>query len=681
MMKNVLLLFVCSFFFFPTHAQVTILDFESPETSTTFQHFGSTIDGTIVDPVDNPAPGGENESATVGIHVKPAVAETWAGAFSNPDPSLPVDLTGNQKIAIKVFMDHLGSVSLKLENSPNGGSNWVITVPNTKVNEWETLIFDPTIPSIEAPNAPAAGFSYARVVLFFDFGNAGTGEDVVSYFDDLQTLAPPPTTVTILDFEDTPTSTVFQYFGSSLDGTFTQVVTNPLQEGINTSNSVTEFIKPIGAQTWAGAFSNPGPETPVTIDAGTIVCIDVLMDHIGNLTLKLENSATGPNWVTTVANTLVGEWEKLCFDPTAPSIEAPFEPASGVYTTVTLFFDFGSEVTDEDVVSYFDNIVTETSGAPSLRVVTFRVDMNNYTENFDNVYISGSFNNWAGDANELLDPDFDGIYEGSIEVVNGAYEYKVTLDNWAVQEEFSGFEECTKVDASGQFVNRLLLISGDTEIPEFCFNSCYDCGNEVLITFRLGFGGEVPSGDGVWLAGGGNFDVPGGKYRMGDDDLDGIYEITVPRAVGFGSFYTFTNGNCPDYSCKESLVDLECGDPDNFNDRTLPPVLQDTIIETCFGTCSTDVMCTTGLNHLTADSNLFSIWGNPSANGSSILNFGDDLSSKNIRLTNAMGQVLKTWQTGDGISSFQIQTSGLQSGMYYVTVFSENKFYTRKLIL
>lgn len=682
MMKNLLLL-VFSFFFFTAQSQTTILDFETTETSTTFQHFGSTIDGSIVDPVANPDVSGENVSATVGIHVKPAVAETWAGAFSNPDPLNPVDLTGNQKIAVKVFMDHIGSVSLKLENSTNGGSNWVITVPNTKVNEWETLVFDPTIPSIEAPNTPAAGFTYPRVVLFFDFGTPGTGVDVTNYFDDIQTLPPPPTTVTILDFEDAPTSTVFQYFGSSLDGMFTQVVANPLPEGINNSGFVTEFVKPAGALTWAGAFSNPNPATPVTIDAGTQVCIDVLMDHIGNLTLKLENSASGPNWVTTVENTSVGEWQKLCFDPSAPSIEAPFEPANGVYTTVTLFFDFGVEGGAEDVVNYLDNIVTETSGAPTQRVVNFRVDMNNYSNNFDHVYLSGSFNNWSGTANELVDPEFDGIYEGSIEVVNGAYEYKISLDNWAAQEQFTGFEECTKYDQSGEFVNRLLLVSGDTDVPEFCFNSCYDCGNEVTITFRLGFDGlTTPSPDGVWLAGGGNFDVPGGKYQMGDDDLDGIYEITVPRAVGFSSFYAFANGNCPDYSCKEDLSAAgDCGDPNNFFDRTLPPVNSNVVIDHCFGNCPTGSLCTVGLNDLTSDSNVFSLWGNPSSNGSSILDFGTDTQSKNIQLTNTLGQVIKVWQTGEGTNSFQIPTQGLPSGMYYVTVFAGNKFYTRKLTL
>ena len=664
-------------------AQTTILDFETTETSTTFQYFGSSIDGTLNATVPNPNPAGENVSATVANFVKPAVAEVWAGAFSNPNPIALVDLVSNDRIAIKVYMDHIGSLSLKLEQSTDGGDNWIITVPNTKVNEWETLIFDPAIPSIEAPNTPALGHTYQRVVLFFDFGTGGTGTDVTSYFDDIVTLPPAPVVTTILDFEAPETSTGFQYFGSALDGTFTTVVANPNASGINTSANVTQYVKPAVAEVWAGAFSNPNPTTPVTLDAGSQICINVLMDHIGNLALKLEQGTSGQaNWVTQVSNTLVGEWEQLCFDPTVPSIESPNEPASGTYQRIVLFFDFGTGGTGTDVTSYFDNIVVVSTGAPQTRVVHFSVDMNSYTENFDSVFVSGTFNNWSGNANPLADPDFDGVWEGDIEVVNGAYEYKVTLDNWNAQEQFEGFEECTRRDPSGQFVNRLLLVSGDTELSPFCFNSCYACGQEVDITFRLGFGGtHIPSPDGVWLAGGGNFDVPGGKFEMADDDLDGIYEITVPRAIGFNSYYTFTNGNCPDYSCKENIEGQSCANPDNFNDRHLDAVSEDTVIETCFGECTTNTKCSVGLGDLQQDQRVFDLVGNPAVNGSTMLTFGTSYDSqKFITVSTLLGQVMHTATVSQGASQYLYETTDLPSGLYLVSVTDGNQFYTRKLM-
>jgi hypothetical protein len=681
MIKNLLALLTLLFVVGYVEAQTTILDFESAGTSTTFQYFGSSLDGTLNQVVPNPDPTGENTSSMVANLIKPAVAEVWAGCFSNPVPGTPVDLTFNNKVAIKVWMDHIGNLALKLENSTDGGSNWVITVPNTKVNQWETLVFDASIPSIEAPNTPAAGHTYTTVTLFFDFGTAGTGTDVTNYFDDVVTLPPPPVVTTILDFETPGTSTGFQYFGSAQDGTFTDVVANPDASGINTSSQVTHYVKPAVAEVWAGAFSNPNPATPVSLESNSQVCIKVWMDHIGNLALKLENSATGnSNWVTTVANTTTNQWEEICFDVSVPSIEAPFEPAAGTYNTVTLFFDFGTAGTGTDVTSYFDDIVVKSTGAPQAHTVHFKVDMNNYSGNFDKVYVSGTFNNWSGDANPLTDPEFDGIWEGDITATNGSYEYKVTLDNWAAQEQFLGFEECTKKDPSGQFVNRLLLVSGDTDLPNFCYNSCYACGQEAQITFRLGMGTVTPNPDGVWLAGGGNFDIPGGKYKMQDDNGDGVYEITMPRALGFSSYYDFANGPCPDYSCKEDLTGQSCGDPNNYNDRFLTAVQGDVTLETCFGTCYTDVACTTGTVTPQSDSQVFDLLGNPPVNGQSQLTFGENIQGeKYITLSNTLGQTIRQWHVDEGVTSQSMSTSGLPSGLYFVTVKAGNHFYTRKL--
>src|SRR5688500_1942876 len=199
MIKNLLSLLAILLIVTSTEAQTVILDFEGSATSTTFQYFGSSLDGTLTQVVPNPDPTGENTSSTVSNFIKPAVAEVWAGAFSNPNPGTPVDLTFHNKVAIKVWMDHIGSLTLKLENSTDGGPNWLITVPNTQINAWETLIFDTTIPSIEAPNTPAAGYTYSTVTLFFDFGSPGTGTDVISYFDDITTLPPAPVVTTILD--------------------------------------------------------------------------------------------------------------------------------------------------------------------------------------------------------------------------------------------------------------------------------------------------------------------------------------------------------------------------------------------------------------------------------------------------------------------------------------------------
>lgn len=666
-------------------AQTTILDFETPGTSTNFQYFGSSLDGTLGQIIANPNPSGINTSSTVAEHIRPGDALVYAGAFSNPAPATAIDLTVNGKISIKVHMDHIGSLSLKLEASSNGGDNWVITVPNTLVNQWEELVFDVNLPSIEPPFTAAAGHTYANVVVFFDFQTPGTGADVTNYFDDV-VASPASGTVCnpVLDFETPEFTTNFQYFGSGLDGTLNQNIPNPNSSGINTSSTVAEHVRPGDALTYAGAFSNPAPTTAIDLVNNSKIKVKVHMDHIGTFSVKLEGSPDGgSNWITTVANTQVNQWEELEFDANLPSIEAPFTTAAGfTYATLVFFFDFGTAGTGTDVTSYFDDICLEGSSGPQVRTVNFQVDMNSYTSNFDQVYLSGTFNNWSGDGNPLSDDNADGIWEGSLTVPVGAYEYKVTLDNWAAQEAFIGTEECTINDPSGQFVNRRLLVTTDQDLPKFCFNSCYACGDEVKINFRLGMGSVTPNPEGVWLAGGGNFDVPGGKYKMNDDDLDGIYELLVPRQKGFQSYFTFTNGPCADYSCKEDLTGLSCANPDNFNDRLLPAVQSDTTYATCFGLCTDNAECIVeGANDLQNGIASFDIKGNPTLTGLAVLDFGDNTyAARQITLTNTMGQALKLWTLESGRNALEINVSDLAPGLYYVTVNTGAVSQTRKLI-
>lgn len=659
------------------NAQTTILDFEDPATSTTFQYFGSPLDGSLNEIIDNPAPGGVNASAKVAKFVKPAVAEVWAGAFSNPNPTALVDLTSTSTIRIKVWMDHIGSLSLKLEGSPDAGPNWITTVANTKVNEWEELVFDANIPSIEGPNQPASGHNYARVVLFFDFGTAGTGSEVVSYFDDIKTDAGGAAICNpVLDFEDDSLSTVFQYFGSPLDGSVNEVIDNPNPTGINASAKVSKYVKPAVAEVWAGAFSNPNPTVPVNLVDNGKIKIKVHMDHIGNLALKLEGSADGgPNWITTVANTKINEWEELVFDANLPSIEGPNLPAKGyTYSRIVLFFDFGTAGTGTETVSYFDDICIEGSTGPAIRTVNFEVNMNNYSGDFDKVYISGTFNNWSGDANGLTDENADGIWVGSIDLPVGAYEYKVSLDNWQQQETFIGTEECTVTDPSGAFVNRKLLVTQPNQNEKFCYNSCYACGDEVKVFFRLGMGAVTPNPEGVWLAGGGNFDIPGGRYKM--KPVNDYYEVVVPRKRGFASFYAYANGPCGDFSCKEDLTGQPCGNPNNFNDRFLNAVTADTIVENCYGGCINSTTCISSTGEETVVNDLISLSSNPSQQAVLNLANGQEVT---LSVSNGIGQIIYKKQMS-GPSIILEESAQWQRGMYLITASAKGRSQSVKWI-
>lgn len=392
----------------------------------------------------------------------------------------------------------------------------------------------------------------------------------------------------ILDFESEETSSLFQYFGSTIDGDTTSIIANPDMSGINVSDNVLEFVKPVEAQVWAGAYSLGTFSVDLTSESD--VCVDVWYGSPGNLALKLENGDQA-NWITTQEVTDSMQWVQVCFNTLDPSEEDPFTSAAGgVYTTITLFTDFG-ETPEADRTYYLDNFVTKTADAVPVDV-TFSVDMNQYEGSFDTVYVSGTFNDWAGDANPLEDTDGDGVWTGTVvDMPSGPHEYKFQVDKWADDEKLNAYGFCTKVDPSGQFINRVLVVQDDTVLDTVCFARCYACDEGVLITINLGQGGIEVSEDGFFIAGGGNFGNPG-DFSLDDSDGDGIHTITVEHPVGFSSYYTFTNGACADFSCKENIAGQDCADPDNFNDRFMGPVMQDTVISTCFEECRDDTGCT-----------------------------------------------------------------------------------------
>lgn len=191
MLKRLFLFLVFGFSMLYSEAQTVILDHENANTTTVFQLFPEF---RFSDVVPNPNPGGINTSANVGVFTKRASEPVWAGGFPNPPLQVPADFTsGSMEICVDVYMPHIGNLGLKLEQSTNGGPNWIRTVANTKVNEWETLCYNVAQPSIEGPFQPVFGFNYNAVVLFFDFGSL-VNPDQTYYFDNVVVSAAGPPT-------------------------------------------------------------------------------------------------------------------------------------------------------------------------------------------------------------------------------------------------------------------------------------------------------------------------------------------------------------------------------------------------------------------------------------------------------------------------------------------------------
>lgn len=394
----------------------------------------------------------------------------------------------------------------------------------------------------------------------------------------------------ILNFETPATSTTYQYFGSSIDGQLGKIIDNPKSGGINTSAKVHEHIKPAAAQTWAGAFPNPTQATLADFLKHSEICMKVWSPKTGNVGIKLEQSTNGgKNWIRTADITEANKWVEVCIKVDQPSIEDPKDPAANfIYKAVVLFFDFGTSPT-ADVTYYFDDIVAKGQGSALPGDITFKVNMKNHTGAYSKVYVSGTFNNWSDSANELLDPDGDKIFEAKVTGIPvGTHEYKFQLDKWANQESFNGLEVCVIKDPSGQFVNRKVIVTGNKVLDPVCYNSCYNCGDAVKITWNVGTSHIQVNEKGIHIAGGGNFGNPG-DFPMKNNN--GVYSITFEKQKGFTSNYTFTNGACPDWSCKENIGGQACADAANFNDRKLGPVTKDTILNTCFAVCLGTTNC------------------------------------------------------------------------------------------
>ncbi|MDP5171325.1 MAG: T9SS type A sorting domain-containing protein [Bacteroidia bacterium] len=664
-----------------SYAQTTILDFETAATSTDFFYFGSSIDGTTVSAIANPDKSGINTSDSVMAHLKPSGSQTWAGAFTDPNPATAVDVTNGNMVCMKVWMPVAGNVMLKFEASTTGGANWEVAKPVTATNQWVEVCWDPSTPSDADPLVTASGNIYARVVVFFNFGTAGN--DDTYFFDDIVVM-PAATTVcnTILDFEAPATTTNFFYFGSSIDGTIVGPIANPDKSGINVSDSVMAHLKPVGSQVWAGAFSDPNPTTAIDVTGGGDICMKVWMPVAGNVMLKLEASTTGgANWEVAKPVTATNQWVEVCWSPSTPSDADPLVTATGnIYARVVVFFNFGTAGTDDTY--FFDDLcVNSAGGGPTNSDVTFSLNLNGYTGSGTQPTVNGSFNGFSGTANPLSDADGDGIWTTTISIPAGLIEYKFAFDDWAVQEEFNGTETCTRRDPSGQFVNRAAVIAGDVTLGPVCWNSCYNCGDAVSITYNVGFPGSVtPSPDGVYLAGGAAFGAPGGEFRLADGDGDGVYSLTIERENGFNSFYTFANGNCPDYSCKEDIAGQSCANPNNFNDRFLDAVTADVVVNTCFGICSDNTLCSVGIRDQLVE-NLFSIAPSPTADVTTVSLLSATSEQSQLVVMDMQGRTVYQVTLGRGETTHQLRVSDWSAGVYLVHFRNGQNYGIQKLMV
>ena len=165
--------------------------------------------------------------------------------------------------------------------------------------------------------------------------------------------------------------------------------------------------------------------------------------------------------------------------------------------------------------------------------VTFQVDMNNVDPTiFTTPEVNGTFNGWCGNCAAMTDTNGDGIWDVTIDIANGAYEFKFAADNWGIQENLLAGSWCTVTNFG--FTNRTLTVSGDTTLPVVCWNSCDGCSSgpsSYNVTFEVDMRGvssayttpEVNGSFNGWC---------GSCWPMTDADGDSVWQFSTIFAPG-----------------------------------------------------------------------------------------------------------------------------------------------------
>jgi len=151
---------------------VATLDFETVGHDWTWTSFGNgTNSAALYSVVANPNASGINTSAHCAKYIVNTDAMSWAGLYSDNIGSITFT-ADNCKVKVMVYKSAISNFDLKFEN---GGTNFEMLVPNTKINQWEELTFDLT---------SRIGQTITRITLIPDNSTVRTSQRI-SYWDNI----------------------------------------------------------------------------------------------------------------------------------------------------------------------------------------------------------------------------------------------------------------------------------------------------------------------------------------------------------------------------------------------------------------------------------------------------------------------------------------------------------------
>lgn len=392
-MKKLLLLI--PFFLFGYLSAQTLappVDFESTTITYTFTNF----DGGNATVIANPQSSGINTSGNVGQMVKD-VGQVWGGSFI--EMTNPIDFSVNKIFKMKVYSPRAGArVLLKVENSTNGGIFYEQEDTSTVANAWEELTFDYS--AINTAN------DYSKIVLIWDLGVAGDGSANFTFlFDDIDLVMGTPSTLTQIDLPVTFEDSTVDYTLTDFGGNVSALVPDPN----NALNTVSETIKDMSAQLWAGTtISTPlGFSTAIPFSAtATTMSVKVWSPDAGiPIRLKVEDHTNNTiTCETETMTTMAAAWETLVFDFNNPVGGTPALALSNTYDLASIFFNFGTDgMTAGTKTYYFDDVeFAGGGGGPMLAQIDLPVTFEDSTVDYTLTDFGGNFSFLVPDPNNVL---------------------------------------------------------------------------------------------------------------------------------------------------------------------------------------------------------------------------------------------------------------------------------------
>lgn len=622
-----------------------------------------------------------NPSNNVAKVIKSGGAELWAGTtITNPAGagfSAPIPFNSNlTTMTVRVWSPTAGTpVRLKVEDSANPTISVETEATTASAGSWEVLTFNF---SNQATGTAALNFSnnYNKASIFFNFGTTGAiaGEQTY-YFDDVMMGEPtggPAQMDLPVTFEDDNVEYGLIGFGGA---EASSIEVDPT----DATNTVGKVIKSANAELWAGTtitnnaqqgFASPIPFTEINSmmtvrvwspDANVVVRLKV--EDSSNPTISVETEAS---------TTLAGAWETLTFDFSNEVAGTAALNLANNYNKASIFFNFGvpGSITGEKTY-YFDDVQMASVGAQTYNV-TFQVDMSEYATAFTLPEVNGSFNGWCGGCAPMSDANADGIWELTIPLEAGSYEYKFAHDAWAGQEALIPGSSCTVTNFG--FTNRILEVSTDAVLDVVCWGACESC-DAVSGPYNVTFKVDMSQYTGTYTTPevNGSFNGwCGGCAPMNDADGDDIWELTIPLNGGTYE-YKFAHDS---WAGQEELTQgSSCTTTiDGFTNRTITVEGELVLDEVCWASCAACIVSVEE-NNLSS----LSIYPNPATNQFQIAGWNDNDNAQVVILDLSGKMIYTSNHIGNG--AFTLSTDSFADGIYQIRITSNGNVFNSSLVI